>query len=41
MNNNASIFDTYTDADWDAMYESYLRDKGLQDTPDTKEWGLY
>ena len=35
-----SIFDTYTDEDWDAMYEAYLQDKGLVDIPDTLEWGL-
>lgn len=41
MNNNTNIFDNYTDADWDAMYESYLQDKGEQDLPTTYEWGLY
>ena len=37
----ACVFDTYTDADWDAMYASYLEDRGMIDLPDTKEWGLY
>ena len=41
MNNNTNIFDNYTDADWDAMYESYLQDHGVQDLPTTYEWGLY
>lgn len=52
MNNNenimiapaseACVFDTYTEADWDAMYASYLEDKAMgQELPDTKEWGLY
>ena len=36
-----SIFDTYTDADWDAMYEEYLLKQGGQEMPETKEWGLY
>ena len=39
MNNN--IFDTYTEADWDAMYESYLRDRGEQELPEAKVWGLH
>lgn len=42
MNNNTNnIFDTYTEADWDAMFESYLKDRGEVEIPDTMEWGLY
>lgn len=38
--NSASIFDTYTDADWDALYAAYLEDKGIAEIPETLEWGL-
>lgn len=48
MNNNdyinaaASIFDFYTDEDWDEMFAAYLEDMAMgQELPDTKEWGLY
>lgn len=42
INSTASIFDSYTDEDWDEMYASYLEDKEMgQELPDTKEWGLY
>lgn len=42
INSTASIFDFYTDEDWDEMYASYLEDKEMgQELPDTKEWGLY
>ena len=37
---NFSIFDTYTDEDWDAMYEAYCAEHGIEDIPDTLEWGL-
>jgi hypothetical protein len=39
--NITSTFDTYTDAELDAMYEEYLLKQGGQELPDTKEWGLY
>ena len=42
INSTASVFDSYTDEDWDEMYASYLEDKEMgQELPDTKEWGLY
>lgn len=48
MNNNdyinaaASIFDFYTDEDWDEMFAAHLEDMTMgQELPDTKEWGLY
>ncbi len=42
INSTVSIFDSYTNEDWDEMYASYLEDKEMgQELPDTKEWGLY
>lgn len=38
--NNTCIFDTYTDADWDALYAAYLEDQGNPEVPETLEWGL-
>ena len=38
--NNTCIFDTYTDADWDALYAAYLEDQGTAEVPETLEWGL-
>ena len=38
---NHNIFDTYTEADWNAMLESYLRDMNEQELPEAKVWGLY
>lgn len=38
--NNTCIFDTYTDADWDALYAAYLEEQGTLEIPDTLEWGL-
>lgn len=38
----ASIFDFYTDEDWDEMFAAHLEDMAMgQELPDTKEWGLY
>jgi hypothetical protein len=38
--NNTCIFDTYTDADWDALYAAYLEGQEIAEVPDTLEWGL-
>ena len=42
INAAASIFDFYTEEDWDEMYAAHLEDMAMgQELPDTKEWGLY
>ena len=37
---DVSLFDFYTDEDFDAMYEAYCAENGIVDIPDTLEWGL-